>query len=73
MVETGVTAKLLEVLKTHSTAEGDLRLQHAVLSALRNLSIAKQNKPIIIEQVRCYLLITCSIWELPFFSIHTRS
>lgn len=56
MVQTGIAEKLLQVLAKHNSAEGDIRQQHALLSALRNLSIAKQNKPLIIQQVRLIYL-----------------
>lgn len=52
MVQTGVTEKLLALLSKNNTSNGDIRLQHALLSALRNLCIAPQNKPLIIKQVR---------------------
>ena len=51
MVQSGIAEKLLKVLSSHNTGEGDIRLQHALLSALRNLSIAKENKPALISQV----------------------
>ncbi|XP_045135546.1 rap1 GTPase-GDP dissociation stimulator 1-like isoform X3 [Portunus trituberculatus] len=50
MVQSGIAEKLLKVLSSHNTGEGDIRLQHALLSALRNLSIAKENKPALISQ-----------------------
>lgn len=51
MVESGIAQKLLKVLSSHNSGEGDIRLQHALLSALRNLSIAKENKPVLVTQV----------------------
>ena len=51
MVKSGVSEKLIKLLSSHNTKDGDIRLQHALLSALRNLSIAKENKPLIIQQV----------------------
>ncbi|XP_027228646.1 rap1 GTPase-GDP dissociation stimulator 1 isoform X2 [Penaeus vannamei] len=50
MVESGIADKLLKVLSSHNSGEGDIRLQHAILSALRNLSIARQNKPVLVQQ-----------------------
>ncbi|XP_068218046.1 rap1 GTPase-GDP dissociation stimulator 1 isoform X2 [Palaemon carinicauda] len=50
MVESGIAEKLLKVLSSHNSGEGDIRLQHALLSALRNLSIARQNKPELVKQ-----------------------
>ncbi|KAG7160979.1 Rap1 GTPase-GDP dissociation stimulator 1-A-like [Homarus americanus] len=50
MVESGIAEKLLKVLSSHNSGEGDIRLQHALLSALRNLSIAKENKPVLVTQ-----------------------
>ena len=44
LVEQGVTETLLELLRTTDT-EGAPTLQHAILSALRNLAIPQQNKP----------------------------
>uniref|UniRef100_T1IU20 UNC-45/Cro1/She4 central domain-containing protein n=1 Tax=Strigamia maritima TaxID=126957 RepID=T1IU20_STRMM len=44
MVEQGINDRLLTVLRKHNTADGDIRLQHAVLSALRNLAIPIVNK-----------------------------
>lgn len=39
LVEQGIVEKLLSVVRAQSTPEGDITLQHAVLSALRNLAI----------------------------------
>ncbi|XP_050717360.1 rap1 GTPase-GDP dissociation stimulator 1-like isoform X1 [Eriocheir sinensis] len=50
MVQSGIAEKLLKVLSSHNTGEGDIRLQHALLSALRNLCIARENKPVLISQ-----------------------
>lgn len=55
MVESGIADKLLKVLSSHNSGEGDIRLQHAILSALRNLSIARQNKPVLVQQVKSVL------------------
>ncbi|XP_067133424.1 rap1 GTPase-GDP dissociation stimulator 1-like isoform X2 [Centruroides vittatus] len=49
MVKDGVPKHLLLLLQNHSGKDGDIRLQHAILSALRNLSIPLQNKPLLIE------------------------
>lgn len=44
-----VIKDLLNVLQKHTGVDGDIRLQHAVLSALRNLAIPTQNKAILID------------------------
>lgn len=49
LVRNGIMDKLLVLLKTPEDAEPDVRLQHAVLSALRNLAITAPNKPLMIE------------------------
>ncbi|XP_076034055.1 visceral mesodermal armadillo-repeats isoform X2 [Oratosquilla oratoria] len=50
MVQGGIAEKLLTLLSSHNTGDGDIRLQHALLAALRNLSIAKENKGTLISQ-----------------------
>ncbi|CAH0387037.1 unnamed protein product [Bemisia tabaci] len=45
IVAAGVGKKLISILSKNNTPSGDIRLQHALLSALRNLSIPAQNKP----------------------------
>ncbi|CAO1298436.1 unnamed protein product [Diamesa tonsa] len=49
MVEDNVTGKLIEILSKNNGIDGDMRIQHALLSALRNLVIPKQNKISVIE------------------------
>lgn len=62
MVESGIADKLLKVLSSHNSGEGDIRLQHAILSALRNLSIARQNKPVLVQQVKSILDCSLALW-----------
>lgn len=49
MVDSGVHECFLLLLKKHNGVEGDVRLQHALLSALRNLAIPSTNKPVILK------------------------
>ena len=49
MVDNGIHEHFLLLLKKHNGQEGDLRLQHAVLSALRNLAIPAPNKALILK------------------------
>ncbi|PSN38110.1 hypothetical protein C0J52_00840 [Blattella germanica] len=49
MVEAGVSKKLLKLVEKNNTPSGDIRLQHALLSALRNLVIPSQNKSMVLE------------------------
>ncbi|XP_019760839.1 rap1 GTPase-GDP dissociation stimulator 1-B [Dendroctonus ponderosae] len=51
MVKDGVAKKLIELLRkcNHSTDISDCKLQHALLSTLKNLVISKQNKPQALE------------------------
>ncbi|PNF24564.1 hypothetical protein B7P43_G05383 [Cryptotermes secundus] len=49
MVEAGVSKKLLALVEKNNTPSADIRLQHALLSALRNLVIPSQNKAIVLE------------------------
>ncbi|XP_015918634.1 rap1 GTPase-GDP dissociation stimulator 1 [Parasteatoda tepidariorum] len=44
MLADGVVEELRSLLAKHSGRDGDIRMQHAVLSALRNLAIPAQNK-----------------------------
>ncbi|XP_039293340.1 rap1 GTPase-GDP dissociation stimulator 1 [Nilaparvata lugens] len=44
MVDCGVSKKLIALLSNNNTSAADIRLQHALLSALRNLVIPSQNK-----------------------------
>lgn len=48
MVTQGVHRNLLKLLQRNNTNVGDIRFQHALLSALRNLVIPMDNKPIIL-------------------------
>ncbi|XP_011648061.1 LOW QUALITY PROTEIN: rap1 GTPase-GDP dissociation stimulator 1-B [Pogonomyrmex barbatus] len=48
MVEQGVHRKLLKLLEKNGTKSGDIRCQHALLSALRNLVIPADNKSLIL-------------------------
>lgn len=47
--ERGLAKELLVILGRNSSAEGDMKLQHALLSTLRNLVIPKANKGAVIE------------------------
>lgn len=49
MVTQGVHRNLLKLLRKNNTDAGDIRFQHALLSALRNLVIPADNKPVILE------------------------
>lgn len=49
MVENNIMNKLLEILSKNNGVDDDMRLQHALLSALRNLVIPKPNKCAVIE------------------------
>lgn len=48
-VESQIMHKLLAILAKNNRVEDDMRLQHALLSALRNLVIPKANKAAVIE------------------------
>lgn len=48
MVTQGVHRNLLKLLQRNNTDVDDIRFQHALLSALRNLVIPMDNKPIIL-------------------------
>lgn len=39
MVSDGIIKQLLDLLRKHNSNDGDIRMQHAILSALRNLAI----------------------------------
>ncbi|RWS08350.1 rap1 GTPase-GDP dissociation stimulator 1-B-like protein [Dinothrombium tinctorium] len=60
MVKDGIHLKLIHITKQNSTIDGDLRLQHACLSALRNLSIPIANKPRLCESGLIELLLQMS-------------
>lgn len=51
MVQNGISKKLIDLLKkyNHSTDISDCKVQHALLSTLKNLVISKENK----AQVKC--------------------
>lgn len=49
MVQDGVAKLLLDLLKDQTGSDGDIRLQHALLAALRNLALPAANKPILVE------------------------
>ncbi|KAK7602061.1 hypothetical protein V9T40_009502 [Parthenolecanium corni] len=49
MVKQGISKKLIAILSKNNTDKGDMKLQHALLSALRNLVIPDQNKSIVIK------------------------
>ncbi|XP_075525840.1 visceral mesodermal armadillo-repeats isoform X3 [Dermacentor variabilis] len=49
MVRDGVAKRLLDLLTEHTGTDGDIRLQHALLAALRNLAIPLENKPLLAE------------------------
>ncbi|XP_064458479.1 rap1 GTPase-GDP dissociation stimulator 1-like [Ornithodoros turicata] len=49
MVQDGVAVHLLNLLQDQTGSDGDIRLQHALLAALRNLALPVANKPILVE------------------------
>ncbi|EEC03096.1 rap1 GTPase-GDP dissociation stimulator, putative [Ixodes scapularis] len=49
MVRDGVARRLLDLLNDQTGNDGDIRLQHALLAALRNLAIPLANKPLLAE------------------------
>lgn len=49
MVTQGVHCNLLKLLQKNNTDIADIRFQHALLSALRNLVIPVDNKPVILK------------------------
>lgn len=49
MVRDGVARRLLDLLNDQTGNDGDIRLQHALLAALRNLAIPLANKPVLAE------------------------
>ncbi|XP_076361229.1 rap1 GTPase-GDP dissociation stimulator 1-like isoform X1 [Tachypleus tridentatus] len=49
MMKDHVPKDLIELLKKHCGKDGDIRLQHAVLSALKNLAIPMENKAVLVE------------------------
>ncbi|GIY16755.1 rap1 GTPase-GDP dissociation stimulator 1-A [Caerostris darwini] len=49
MLADGVVEQLKTILIKHSGKDGDIRMQHAVLAALRNLAIPAQNKAAMVK------------------------
>lgn len=49
MVKQGIDKQLISLLSRNNTDKGDMKLQHALLSALRNLVIPDQNKSVVIR------------------------
>ncbi|XP_033329911.1 visceral mesodermal armadillo-repeats [Megalopta genalis] len=49
MVAQGIHRSLLKLLQDNNTDAADIRFQHALLSALRNLVIPADNKPVILQ------------------------
>ncbi|XP_031632499.1 rap1 GTPase-GDP dissociation stimulator 1 isoform X2 [Contarinia nasturtii] len=49
MVNRNITTKLLTILSKNNGIDNEMKLQHALLSALRNLVIPKENKSVIIK------------------------
>ncbi|KAK9503308.1 hypothetical protein O3M35_011908 [Rhynocoris fuscipes] len=64
MVSLGVSKQLLTLLSQNNTCDAKIRLQHALLSALRNLVIPAANKRIVLDQGLLQAL-------YPMFSIPT--
>ncbi|KAJ3662966.1 hypothetical protein Zmor_007280 [Zophobas morio] len=50
MVQHGISEKLIALISKHNTSDSDIKVQHALLSTLKNLVIPQQNKPIVLEQ-----------------------
>ncbi|GAB0093224.1 rap1 GTPase-GDP dissociation stimulator 1 [Sergentomyia squamirostris] len=63
IVKSNVMPKLLTILRKNNTPTDDMRLQHALLSTLRNLVIPKVNKMAVIEAGLVTIL-------LPMLEIH---
>lgn len=59
MLKDGVVEELGNLLEKHSGRDGDIRMQHAVLSALRNLAIPGKKKlfSVSLTHFRRYFLI----------------
>lgn len=64
MVNQGVSQKLLKLLEQNNSSDSKIRLQHALLSALRNLVIPGPNKGAVLQQGLLQAL-------YPMFSIPT--
>ncbi|KAF5282253.1 hypothetical protein FQR65_LT14385 [Abscondita terminalis] len=50
MVQNGIAKKLLDLLSKNNATENNVKVQHAILSALRNLVILPQNKAQILHE-----------------------
>ncbi|EFA00118.1 GTPase-GDP dissociation stimulator vimar [Tribolium castaneum] len=50
MVQKGISKKLIALLAKYNTRESDIKVQHALLSTLKNLVIPQQNKRIVLEE-----------------------
>ncbi|BES93298.1 rap1 GTPase-GDP dissociation stimulator [Nesidiocoris tenuis] len=50
MVQLGVSKELLNLLSQNNTSDAKIRLQHALLGALRNLVIPTSNKGVVLKQ-----------------------
>ncbi|XP_063982044.1 rap1 GTPase-GDP dissociation stimulator 1 [Diachasmimorpha longicaudata] len=49
MVVQGIHKQLMKLLKNNNSSDGDIRFQHALLSAVRNLVIPYNNKPVMLR------------------------
>ncbi|OAD61627.1 Rap1 GTPase-GDP dissociation stimulator 1 [Eufriesea mexicana] len=67
MVTQGVHRDLLKLLQSNNTNFGDIRFQHALLSALRNLVIPQDNKPIILKDGLIDVLY--SMLDIPLYPV----
>lgn len=67
MVTQGVHRDLLKLLQSNNTNFGDIRFQHALLSALRNLVIPQDNKPIILKDGLINVLY--SMLDIPLYPV----
>ena len=67
MVTQGVHHKLLKLLSKNNSKSGDIRFQHDLLSALRNLVIPPKNKSIVLSDGLIDLLIP--MLEIPTFPV----
>ena len=67
MVTQGVHCNLLRLLRNNSTNTADIRFQHALLSALRNLVIPSDNKSVILKDGLIDVLY--SMLDIPSYSV----
>lgn len=67
MVAQGVHCNLLRLLRNNSTNTADIRFQHALLSALRNLVIPSDNKSVILKDGLIDVLY--SMLDIPSYSV----